>query len=360
MGDENDKDRFSMMKMRTTTTTTITIQLVLLIFVCFCVFYRLWIPSFWKNNDKAGLTTTATATAATTNNNNCHRRTSNWWFQTHTPNYTKQAIQIIQQHRSSLTGIYMYAGLSIDEFGTFQHPPLAKLVSQTIPFRMDDNDDKDYLDVGIALGVSQIAIEQGIIASRAVQSIAHLAHQLNVTSIMVDYEPRTNINNAHAQAYASFLRQLCLALHLYGVQCHMCVSSWSILTNFSLYANKTTGIDRMMSMASTYFGTNIRKNQEWVQKELDDGVSLNQLAVGIGSTNSIFQKWNYDWNALKFQQFLHWLESSKNICHIDLWRTDIDTLNATNGTPDWIYSGLEHFLHPRSLYQEQEERYDYK
>ena len=69
----------------------------------------------------------------------------------------------------------------------------------------------------------------------------------------------------------------------------MCVSSWSILTEFGIYSN--TGVDQMMSMASTYFGRDVNKNKEWVSKELAAGVSLSQLHVGIGSTNYITQKW---------------------------------------------------------------------
>jgi hypothetical protein len=43
----------------------------------------------------------------------------------------------------------------------------------------------------------------------------------------------------------------------------------------------------MMSMASTYFGTNLTKNMYNVEREMEQGVSLGQLAVGVGSTTSL-------------------------------------------------------------------------
>ena len=60
----------------------------------------------------------------------------------------------------------------------------------------------------------------------------------------------------------------------------MCVSSWSILTNFSLY--RSTGVDQMQSMASTYNGHrgNSSIDKYWVTTELAEGVDTSQLAVG--------------------------------------------------------------------------------
>ena len=52
---------------------------------------------------------------------------------------------------------------------------------------------------------------------------------------------------------------------------------------------------------------------------------------------------NYEWTEDGFKSFLSWLEN-QNIQNIDIWRTDIDTLNATNGTAQWIYNGIESFL----------------
>jgi len=262
------------------------------------------------------------------------RKRSNWWFQTHTPEYTSQAVDIITTYRASITGVYIYCGFSINANGTFASPSDADIMQKTAPFLAMN------LDVGIALGVDQAAIESGI-ASAGVAAATATAKRNNITSLMVDYEPHTNTTHSHAVSYAHFISDLSSALHAQGVQCGMCVSSWSILTEFGLYSK--TGVDQVMSMASTYFGKNVTSNKRWVSQELDAGVSLSQLHVGIGSTNSIAQKWNYQWTESGFNSFLLWLEQ-RHVQNIDIWRTDIDTLNATNGTAQWIYDGIASFL----------------
>ena len=77
-------------------------------------------------------------------------------------------------------------------------------------------------------------------------------------------------------------------MHRVGLRAEMCVSSWGILdghelpdhAGYGIYAK--TGVDVMMSMAGTYYGSNVSRNLANVDKELADGVALSQLAAGIG------------------------------------------------------------------------------
>lgn len=259
---------------------------------------------------------------------------SHWWFQTHTPEYTTQAISLVTQHADAVTGVYLYAGFAINSSGWFQSPSDQVIHPKVSPF-LDLS-----LTVGVALALDTSALLAGT-AHLGVDAAATMASRNNITSLMVDYEPTTEITHAHAQAYAAFLTVLGEALHSKGVQLGMCISSWSILTEFGLYA--ATGVDQMMSMASTYFGSNITANEAWVTKELAQGMSLDQLAVGFGSTNSITQKWDYNWTQPEFESFMSFLASQK-VLTIDMWRTDIDTLNATAGTEHWIYDSLANFI----------------
>ena len=55
------------------------------------------------------------------------------------------------------------------------------------------------------------------------------------------------ITPAHAHAYASFVADLATALHSRGNTLEMCVSSWSILTAFGLYAQTHVGVDAKSS-----------------------------------------------------------------------------------------------------------------
>jgi len=241
---------------------------------------------------------------------------------------------MFQAHRASLTGVYFYCGFSIHSSGNFTSPSDDYIQSHTAPFR------ELGLDVGVALATDQAAIESGR-AAAGIPAAVEAAVKHRLTSLMVDYEPSTNITHAHSEAYAKFIAELSTALHKKGLQCGMCVSSWGILTTFDLFHQ--SGVDQMMSMASTYYGKNVTSDQGWLQKELDQKVSLEQLHVGIGSTNSITQAWDYQWDEPKFKTFMAFLRQKK-IRGVDLWRTDIDTLNATNGTAPWIYDSLASFL----------------
>ena len=97
------------------------------------------------------------------------------------------------------------------------------------------------------------------------------------------------------------------------------------------------------TLVSYFSAQNITENEEWVTKELDASVSLAQLHIGVGSTNIIYDKWHYNWSEGDLASFVEWAES-KQVRHLDLWRTDIDVLNATNGTAVWDYTAIEGFL----------------
>lgn len=260
-------------------------------------------------------------------------RQSRWWFNLHSSAYTHQAVELVKSHRASITGVWSYAGLGLGDDGqlTCDDTRLAPLIKPLTDLGVT---------VGVALGVAQKAVESGA-ALRGASAAAACAARHNLTSLMIDYEPRTNITDAHAQAYARFVAELSKETHRVGVETAMCISSWSILTKFGLYA--ATGVDSMMSMASTYFGKNVASNQEWVSKELAQNVSLSQLAVGIGTmtVDPASEKWDYQWTETKLRSFVSWLQT-RDVQNIDVWRADIDTLNGT--TAEYYYHVLAEFL----------------
>jgi hypothetical protein len=138
----------------------------------------------------------------------------------------------------------MYSDINIDASGKLQSPPGAEIQSRTVGFLARG------LTVGIALHLDQTAVLSGAAATgEAPAAVAALAKRNNITSFMIDYEPSTNITLEHATAYAKVVGAFAAAMHSIGGQLDMCVSDWSILTYFKLYAE--TGVDAMMSMAST-------------------------------------------------------------------------------------------------------------
>lgn len=312
--------------------------------------------------------TTCLLWAETVRSTTYRNRSSRWWFHLEKGEvFREQAMDLVKMHRESLTGIFTYYNVSLEDDGHVMCPNATRLSETVKPFK----------DMGLTVGVAFSAISQSSImnitwTADTLKELAAFAKAAEVDSLMIDYEPRTNITNLHAEQYALFVRMLATYMHDEGLELEMCVSSWSILTSFeyvprfsrianssirrcenaartlttsnsndSVYAD--TGVDGMMSMASTYFGTNVTSDEGWVEKERTEGVSREQLRVGIGTTNSIVEKWDYNWTQPRFESFVTFLEE-KDVRSIDLWRTDIDATNATNATATWMVSGLQHFL----------------
>eukprot|EP00494_Astrolonche_serrata_P022831 UN23088 len=76
-----------------------------------------------------------------------------------------------------------------------------------------------------------------MMAGTAINGISDMqtfVNELNVTGLMFDYEPSTNINHAHAELYSYFLIDVKQAMDEIGAETGMCISDWGIL---DLYEN---------------------------------------------------------------------------------------------------------------------------
>jgi hypothetical protein len=223
-------------------------------------------------------------------------RTSRWWFHTLNSSYTTLGTGIVKAHRNACTGVYLY----MDTYSTHgcktaaaAHEPCGRFVIGCDGTFKSATDEQiaarvqPYLELGVTVHVSLDLCTTSVLdgsAQRGVAAAVATAVKHNLTGLMIDYEPRTNITSEHERAYAKLVTALAAALHREGKELDMCVSDWSILTAFSLYAK--TGVDHMMSMASTYSGVNVSHNRDYVMREQAAGVTPSQLAVGIGSMSS--------------------------------------------------------------------------
>jgi hypothetical protein len=282
-------------------------------------------------------------------------RTSRWWFHSLNSSYTELGTAIVREHLDACTGVYMYmdtfsthgcsyataAGapcgrFQIDGAGKFSSATDAQIAERVRP----------YQQLGVTVSVAMDLTTASVLDGSALNGVAaavSVAVRHNLTSIMLDYEPRTNYTEAHQRAYANLVKALAAGLHEHGLQLDMCISDWSILTAFGLYAG--TGVDRMMSMGSTYSGVNVSRDMMWVEREQAGGVSPAQLAVGVGSVSSTPHPLDpgYNWTELQLAQFIGWCEQ-RGVQHLDLWRGDLNTLNPVDGTAKWYYSLLAKFL----------------
>ena len=113
----------------------------------------------------------------------------------------------------------------------------------------------------------------------------------------------------------------------------------------------------MMSMAGTYYGTNVTRNLANVDTELKDGVSLTQLAAGIGTQIDMTMSPDcpavrpmgchvpggqcYNWTEARLATFVGGLVE-RGVERIDIWRADIDDEGGC--TEPYFFSMAEKFL----------------
>jgi hypothetical protein len=265
-----------------------------------------------------------------------------WWMGS---NNLQSNLAFIKAHRDVITGLYTYVDLFVSSNGSLQFGHDDKWMSDNIG---------PYLELGLsvtpALGLADTALINGT-GWREVSQVAAWAQRYNVSGVMLDYEPTTSAAERVVQ-YAGYVGNLTAAMHSVGLQSEMCVSDWGILDGHTTVegygAYAATGVDRMMSMAGTYFGTNLTRNEYNVDLELHQGVSLSQLAVGVGTmllSNCPTgpAKWNYNWTESGLRKFARFVES-RGIRHLDLWRADIDDEGSC--TEPYYFDVAREFLHP--------------
>ena len=249
-------------------------------------------------------------------------REARWWMSS---GKLQSNLDFIHAHPGTVTGIYTYVGLSVAANGSLLVGHNDTWIAANLA---------PYLALGLtvtpALGLNDDALYNGTGWQR-VADVAAWVVRNNMSGVMLDYEPSTSAAPL-ARLYAEYVGNLSAAMHAVGSSAEMCTSDWGILDGhllpegYGLYA--ATGVDRMMSMAGTYFGTNLTKNRYNVDLEIKQGVSLSQLAVGVGTMidpNCVTgpAKWDYNWTESKLRDFVGFVES-RSISKLYFWRADID------------------------------------
>ena len=256
-------------------------------------------------------------------------------------------LHLIDRAPNAIQGIYTYIGAGVSANG-FDCPHNASYLRAEF---------EPYLARGVsvtpALALANDSVISGSAAS-SVDAVAAFAKAINASGFMLDFEPSTS-STAWVAAYAAYVAKFTAAMHAVGLRAEMCVSSWGILDSYGVYAQ--TGVDRMMSMAGTYFGSNVTKNLANVDTELAQGVSKDQLAAGIGtqidasidpSCPSVAPMGCklpggqcYNWTESRLESFIDGL-TQRGVVHIDFWRADIDA--EGDCTAAWYFAAAEKFI----------------
>eukprot|EP00040_Diaphanoeca_grandis_P002922 m.23116 g.23116 ORF g.23116 m.23116 type:complete len:320 (-) comp14076_c1_seq1:59-1018(-) len=282
-----------------------------------------------------------------------HQRQVRWWMGFSNPTNN---LAVIDAHRDSITGIYTYIGAGVEASGTCDCPNNdSYLVEQFAPYWARG------LTVTPALALTNASVMNGNAAKHA-DEVAAFAKRINVSGFMLDFEPDTS-EVSWVYAYRDYVAAFTTAMHNVGLKAEMCVSSWGILDGHELPNGEgygvfaKTGVDVMMSMAGTYYGTNLTKNLVNVDNELKDGVSLTQLAAGIGTQIDptisdtcppvkamgckVTGGQCYNWTETRLASFVTSLVD-RNVTTIDMWRADIDSEGVC--TEPWYFEVTAKFL----------------
>ena len=202
-------------------------------------------------------------------------------------------------------------------------------VGDAVPAQVESYQQGGLEDLWVVTGISAEAIAAGRHEAAAAEAAAAV-RELNVTGIVMDYEPTTNYTRAHVDAYAAFLDALAKAVRGQGGKLGMDVSSWGILQYYGSYAGVDGGLDLYTSMGSTYSGQDVAGNEKRVRAMLDQGLPLATLGIGIGSVveNQTHAMKDYGWDPAKLGDFLAFLDVA-GVREVDVWPADLDSYDVT-------------------------------
>eukprot|EP01052_Picozoa_sp_SAG31_P037861 SAG31_NODE_4959_length_2834_cov_2.184644_1_plen_646_part_00 len=289
------------------------------------------------------------------------KRQVRWWTNfENEPQNENAMLALIRAHPKSITGVYTYIGAGQGDSGSFSFGhSAATMNNMTWIIEKVALFSKLGISVTPALSFTNASIMSGN-ALKRVGAVARFAKAAGVSGMMLDFEPATS-EIPWVRAYAAYVQGFTKAMHGVGLMAEMCVSDWGILDGhflrngtscsgadcgYGVYAQ--TGVDVMMSMAGTYFGSNLTKNKHNVDLELKQGVSLSQLAVGIGSSVSpdcgppLPRGPNaYNWTEARLDEFVGYI-GGRGVAQLDIWRVDIGA--ETNCTEPWVLAITEKFL----------------
>jgi hypothetical protein len=217
--------------------------------------------------------------------------------------------------------------------------------------------------------VNEVAIKSGA-ALTAVPALAAFVLANKIHGIVVDYEPLDE-SQAHAQAYAAFLKALCTAVHaLPGTrqrEVGLNIADWTIIGPGYAKLYAAAGVDLMAVMTPTY--SENRRNWPYVSslaksvpaKAIDMGVATSLQPSGPAGSQCKTAPFNAtpftDWascnktmsisdscpyNASSLQAMLDFA-ATQGITKASVWRSDIDE-ECFHGTAPFYYEVLAKWI----------------
>jgi len=249
--------------------------------------------------------------------------------------------QLIAEHGSALSGVYLCCGLmNFAANGTFSMPYSIPETAAQIDVVTAAN-----RTVWMVGSVDEAAVNTGSWSAGllAVAAAGRVLAADGLDGLIIDYEPMDNFTQAHAAAFGAFLGALATALAPTGLRVGMDIAYWGILGK-SFWPNYLgRGITRFTSMTPTYDGNNVSVNEAFVREALS-ALPSGSFAAGVASVLDPLVPpcpWLSNWTDATFPPFLEWL-AAEGVSTVDVWKCDID--DYRNSTPAWMFDALAAFL----------------
>lgn len=251
------------------------------------------------------------------------RTTARWYL---AATRVAENVQFVREHSRAVTGVFGCCNLlQVAQNGSVSSKAsnLSALV-QPVVAALAPSRRLSYLAV---FSVDEGAVHSGRAAS-AVPELVRLAAEAGLDGLVCDYEPADNYTRGHAEAYATFLRALGVALRMSSMELGMDVAGWGILDDWDVYASLAE-VDIFTSMSPTYNAKNLTTDREFTTS-LARAVGPDRASIGCGSMpakgfeSSCSNMPDFGWTNATFSAFTSWLRDEGAVRSLDVWRCDID------------------------------------
>jgi hypothetical protein len=262
------------------------------------------------------------ASAAPTPDSGPGARRVNWYLNRNEPSANAS---FVSANPAALTGVYLCCNAFVfDDSGAFTSSSTdAEIQTQMAPLAALG------LPISYVLSITDADLASGAYTG-SIATAVETAVRNHISGYVSDYEPQTNYTLAHEEQYATFLSDMAAAMHAANppLSFEVAVAGWGILDAWSVYA--PVPVDAFASMDPTYYGTSVPDDEAFVAGEMEGGVPVARIAVGISTT---------EWSQADLQTFVTWLGQA-GVDQIDVWRSDIDSYGSVEPYYGTILGGF--------------------
>lgn len=275
-------------------------------------------------------------------------RTVDWWLGSYTAAYITENKRFLSNNRDAVSGIlHCCRGVQMLSNGSISYEATDVQFFQNLTsYEVMSG----YRPVLVPISPNTAALLANV-ATRGIPALVDIAIDSKFNGYVVDYEPHTNLTEAHARAFTDFLTQFAASLHSRKKFLAVCVSDWGIIGPNYYPLLATSGADQFISMGSTY------KRSAFIKVNVQlmiESFPLDTISIGIGTMvpaechcvygNTGNCTEDYNWTEPTLASFLSWVQA-QGIQTLAVWRTDIyPAYCLPSGVQPWFMDAVKSFV----------------